>query len=46
LGAASIQWGRRPAASRPVAVTERDRSLLALLHDVNYLSASQLALLG
>ncbi len=46
LGAASIQWGRRPAASRPVAVTERDRGLLALLHDVNYLSASQLALLG
>jgi hypothetical protein len=46
LGAASIQWGKRPAASRPVAVTKRDRGLLALLHDVNYLSASQLALLG
>ncbi len=46
LGAASIQWGKRPAAARPVGVTERDRGLLALLHDVNYLSASQMALLG
>jgi hypothetical protein len=46
LGAATIHWGKRPAASRPVAVTRRDRRLLALLHDVNYLSASQMALLG
>lgn len=46
LGAATIHWGKRPVASRSVAVTERDRGLLALLHDVNYLSASQMALLG
>jgi hypothetical protein len=46
LGAASIHWGKRPTASRPVAVTRRDRDLLALLHDVNYLPASQMALLG
>jgi Replication-relaxation len=46
LGAASIHWGKRPAEPRPVAVTERDCGLLALLHDVNYLSASQIAMLG
>jgi hypothetical protein len=46
LSAASIHWGRRAAASKPVAVTERDRRLLELLHDVNYLSSSQMALLG
>ena len=46
LSAASIHWGRRAAAPKPLAVTERDRLLLALLHDVNYLSSSQLALLG
>ena len=46
LSAASIHWGRRAAASTPVAVTVRDRRLLELLHDVNYLSSSQLALLG
>ncbi len=46
LSAASIRWGRRPAAPKPLAVTERDRRLLALLHDVNYLSSSQMALLG
>jgi hypothetical protein len=46
LSAASIHWGRRGAASKPLAVTERDRRLLELLHDVNYLSSSQMALLG
>src|SRR5271167_4574971 len=46
LSAASIHWGRRAAASKPFAVTERDCRLLALLHDVNYLSSSQMALLG
>ena len=46
LSAASIHWGRRAAAAKPVAVTERDRRLLELLHDVNYLSSSQMALLG
>jgi hypothetical protein len=46
LGAAGIHWGRRPAVMKPVAVTERDRRLLALLYDVKYLSSSQLTLLG
>jgi hypothetical protein len=46
LSAASIHWGKRGATSKPVAVTERDRRLLELLHDVNYLSSSQLTLLG
>ncbi len=46
LSAASIHWGRRAAAAKPLAVTERDRRLLALLHDVNYLSSSQMGLLG
>jgi hypothetical protein len=46
LSAASIHWGRRAAASKPFAVTERDRRLLELLHDVNYLSSSQMGLLG
>jgi Replication-relaxation len=46
LSAASIHWGMRGAAAKPVAVTERDRRLLALLHDLNYLSSSQMALLG
>ena len=46
LSAASIHWGKRGAASKPVAITERDRRLLELLHDVNYLSSSQMALLG
>lgn len=46
LSSASIHWGKRPGAPKPIAVTERDRRLLALLHDVNYLSASQMELLG
>jgi hypothetical protein len=46
LSAAGIHWGKRPTVMKPIALTERDRRLLALLHDVNYLSASQLALLG
>ncbi len=46
LSAASIHWGKRGAAAKPVAVTERDCRLLELLHDVNYLSSSQMALLG
>lgn len=46
LGAAGIHWGKRPAAMKPVAITARDLRLLALLLDVNYLSSSQLALLG
>jgi hypothetical protein len=46
LSAASIHWGKREAAAKPFAVTERDRRLLELLHDVNYLSSSQMGLLG
>jgi len=46
LSAASIHWGKRAAASKPVAVTKRDRRLLELLHDVNYLASSQMTLLG
>lgn len=46
LSAASIHWGGRGGAAKPVAVTERDCRLLGLLHDVNYLSSSQMALLG
>jgi len=46
LSAASIHWGRRAADPKPLAITERDCRLLALLHDVNYLSSSQMALLG
>ncbi len=46
LSAASIHWGRRPVAPKPLAVTERNCRLLELLHDVNYPSSSQLALLG
>jgi hypothetical protein len=42
----AISWGAREGPSRPVAVTDRDLRLLALLHDVNYLSTSQLTLLG
>ena len=46
LSAASIHWGKRATAAKPFAITERDRRLLELLHDVNYLSSSQMGLLG
>ena len=46
LSAGTILWGRRPQLPAPVALTLRDLRLMALLHDVNYLSASQLTLLG
>ncbi len=42
----TIAWGHHKPPSRPVALTERDLRLMALLHDVNYLSTSQLTLLG
>ena len=42
----SLQWGRRDGAVRPVGLTNRDLRLMALLYDVNYLSASQLVMLG
>jgi hypothetical protein len=46
LAEQAITWGEDRAPGRPVALTERDLRLMVLLHDVNYLSASQLALLG
>lgn len=46
LSAGTIQWGRRPKLPAPVGLTIRDLRLMALLHDTNYLSASQLTLLG
>ena len=46
LSAGTIQWGRRPERPAPVGLTNRDLQLMALLHDTNYLSTSQLTLLG
>lgn len=46
LAEQAITWGKRETPRKPVALTDRDLRLMALLHDVNYLSASQLALLG
>jgi Replication-relaxation len=46
LSADTIQWGQRPECPALVALTVRDLRLMALLHDTNYLSASQLTLLG
>jgi hypothetical protein len=42
----TLYWGRRGGAARRVRITERDLRLLALLLDVNFLSASQLVMLG
>jgi hypothetical protein len=46
LSASTIQWGQRGAASPPVGLTDRDLTLFALVFDANYLSASQLVVLG
>ena len=46
LSTSAIQWGRRPQSPAPIALTLRDLRLMALLHDVNFLSASQLTMLG
>jgi hypothetical protein len=46
LSAGTIQWGRRPESPASVGLTIRDLRLMALLHDTNYLSTSQLTLLG
>jgi hypothetical protein len=46
LSAGTIQWGRRPESPPPVGLTMRDLRLMTLLHDTNYLSASQLTMLG
>lgn len=46
LAEQTICWGRRGTSARGVALTARDVRLLALLYDVNFLSSSQLMLLG
>jgi hypothetical protein len=46
LSAGTIQWGRRSECPAPIGLTARDLRLLALLHDTNYLSTSQLTVLG
>lgn len=46
LSDGTIQWGRREGSAPAVGLTERDLRLMALLHDVNFLSASQLLMLG
>jgi hypothetical protein len=46
LSAGTVQWGNRERAAPAVRLTDRDLRLMALLHDVNFLSASQLLVLG
>jgi Replication-relaxation len=46
LSAATIQWGRRPDPPSPLALTDRDLRLMALLHGANFLSMSHLTALG
>ena len=46
LSARTLQWGRREGPLPAVCVTDRDLRLMALLCDVNFLSASQLVMLG
>jgi hypothetical protein len=46
LSAGTLQWGRREHPARPISLTDRDLHLMALIFDVNYLSASQLLVLG
>jgi hypothetical protein len=46
LNASTLEWGRREQAPASVRLTDRDLMLMALLHDVNFLSASQLLVLG
>jgi hypothetical protein len=46
LSAGTIQWGRRPQRPPPLALTDRDLHLMALLHGANFLSMSHLTALG
>lgn len=46
LSLGTLEWGRRDRVGAPLYLTPRDLRLLALLYDVNFLSASQLLLLG
>jgi hypothetical protein len=46
LALLSVQFGQRKADPRTMWLTERDLRLMALLLDVNYLTTSQLVVLG
>jgi hypothetical protein len=46
LSPRTLQWGRREEPPPTLCITGRDLRLMALLHDVNFLSASQLVMLG
>jgi Replication-relaxation len=46
MSAGSLQWGARSELERPLALTDRDLALIRIVSDVNYLSTSQLTLLG
>lgn len=46
LSAATMQWGHRKEPAAAIGLTPRDLRLMALIHDVNYLSSSQLTVLG
>lgn len=46
LAEQAIIWGHRATPPKPVMLTDRDLRLMALLYDVNYLTTSQLTLLG
>ena len=46
LGAGTLQWGHREGSPPKVGLTDRDLRLMVLLYDVNFLSASQLLMLG
>jgi hypothetical protein len=46
LALLSVQFGARKGAEPMMCLTDRDLRLMALLHDVNYLTTRQLAILG
>jgi hypothetical protein len=46
LSAGTIQWGHKQDYVPAIALTARDLRLMALILDVNYLSSSQLTILG
>jgi hypothetical protein len=46
LSLLSVQFGRRKGTAPMMCLTYRDLRLMVLLHDVNYLTTSQLVLLG
>src|SRR6202049_2828866 len=45
-GAGTVLWGHREGSPPKVGLNDRDLRLMALLYDVNFLSASQLLMLG